>query len=134
MAATKARKNNVSADLKALQVRLSEAEFGYQSACEQLEAYRKTATTYREEMQRLQREIERLKGSQRDFIVSEHAIIRYIERVMGIDLDTLKEEILPEVVMAQARILGNGVYPASCGKHRVKIRDGVVVTVLGPDE
>lgn len=60
--------------------------------------------------------------------VSDHACIRYLERVYGIDMDAIRAEIASPVVQL-AEGFGAGTV---IGKHgaRILIRDGVVTTVL----
>lgn len=60
--------------------------------------------------------------------VSEHAILRYLERVKGIDLDLVQLEILSPKVMAMVEKLGqNGSYPSD--GFQVVMKDGTVITV-----
>lgn len=61
--------------------------------------------------------------------VSEHAIIRYIERVLGINIDEVVEKILPSKEVELIKELGNGRYPIQNGEFKVVVRNGVVVTV-----
>jgi hypothetical protein len=53
--------------------------------------------------------------------VSNHALLRYIERVVGIDVEALRAEI---VELAQ---------PGSPELAKIIVEDGVVVTILGGD-
>jgi len=62
--------------------------------------------------------------------VSDHAIVRYLERVKGLDIDAIRKELLPDDVR-QATLMGNGYYPVN-GTHKVRVKDGVVITVLTP--
>ncbi len=73
-------------------------------------------------------EIKRLKGLDRKLIVSEHAMLRYIERVMGVNLEEIKQEILNDEVSNNIKKLGNGTYPVE--EYKIVVKDGVVVTVL----
>ena len=45
--------------------------------------------------------------------VSDHALVRYLQRVKGIDIDALKEEMIEENVVRCYSALGDGVYPAN---------------------
>ncbi|WP_300409153.1 hypothetical protein [Lagierella sp.] len=65
--------------------------------------------------------------------VSEHAIIRYMERVLGIDIEGLTEKILPEENALFIKNFGNGQYPINNGEFRIVVKDGVVVTVIGDE-
>jgi hypothetical protein len=61
-------------------------------------------------------------------LVTDHALIRYIERVHGYDLDPIREMILTPNVLALAKS-GSGAVILGCGA-RIKIEGGRVVTVL----
>lgn len=63
--------------------------------------------------------------------VSDHAIVRYLERVKGLDIKAIKEEIAPQHVRNQIRALGSGYYPVD-GKFKIRVKNGVVITVLMP--
>ena len=72
-------------------------------------------------------ELKKLKTGNK-IIVSEHAVLRYLERTMELDLKAVENEILSEEVVSQYRTLGNGKYPVSNGCKAV-IKDNVVITV-----
>lgn len=78
--------------------------------------------------------IANLSKNNEEIIVSEHAILRYIERVVGIDVDKIVEQILPEETKIYIENLGNGNYPINDGEFRIVVKDRVVVTVLSDDE
>jgi hypothetical protein len=61
-------------------------------------------------------------------LVSDHAMIRYMERVMGLDLEDLKAEI-SNIDMAAHAQLGDGNYPIKAISARAVVKDGVIVTV-----
>ena len=63
--------------------------------------------------------------------ISDHAIVRYLERVKGMDIEAIKKEILPPHVHADTKVMGNGYYPVN-GKHKVRVKNGVVITVFTP--
>jgi chromosome segregation ATPase len=69
----------------------------------------------------------------KEVIVSEHAILRYLERVKGMDLTAIKEEILPAEVRAQIATLRSGRFPVN-GDFKLRAKDGVIVTVLTKEE
>jgi hypothetical protein len=60
--------------------------------------------------------------------ITDHAVIRYLERVYHVDIDAIRHEMDSGIVSAAIRfgcdtvIMGNGA--------RLKIRDGAIVTVL----
>jgi predicted nuclease with TOPRIM domain len=86
----------------------------------------KDLTLKTEEIKKLKKEIASLK--EKEIIVSEHAILRYIERIIGINIDTIKEKILTENIRIQIQEFGNGSY--SNGEFKVVVKDNVIVTVI----
>lgn len=64
-----------------------------------------------------------------DYGVSDHAIIRYLERTGRIDLESLRREILSDRTVELAKVLGDGRYPIPNGCIAV-IKQKTVVTVL----
>ena len=72
-------------------------------------------------------ELKKLKTGNK-IIVSEHAVLRYLERTMELDLKAVENEILSEQVVSQYKTLGNGKYPVSNGCKAV-IKDNVVLTI-----
>jgi hypothetical protein len=73
-------------------------------------------------------EIEKL--NQQDGIrVSEHAIVRYLERVKGLDIEQIQSEILTDSILKLIEVLGvNGTYPNN--GFSVVIRNNTVTTIL----
>ena len=64
-----------------------------------------------------------------DPTVTEHAILRYAERAMGLDLEEVRNLILtPKLVEAIGK-LGNGTYPIGNGCKAV-VKQGTVVSVI----
>lgn len=60
-------------------------------------------------------------------IVSEHALLRYLERVKGVDLDALREEILSGGTAASISFAKNGRIKKA--DMSLIIKDNVVVTI-----
>lgn len=85
--------------------------------------------TINEKRKKIQRLIGLINDVKKDFVVSEHAILRYAERVQGLDVSKIREILLPGSVKTQAETLGNGQYPIGDGVV-VKIRDKVVITCM----
>lgn len=68
-------------------------------------------------------------------VVSEHAILRYLERVWGIDMEFVKSMIVPKDVeevisgMGQAGQFPVHKHPDAPQSHKVKVVNNVIVTV-----
>lgn len=80
----------------------------------------------------IKQEIEKLeKIEKNEFRVSEHAIIRYFERVKGIDMEEIQKEILNEKIKEMTKTIGcNGTFPNN--GFSVIIKDSTVTTVVVP--
>tara|TARA_R110000822_G_scaffold310329_1_gene442613 strand:+ start:186 stop:503 length:318 start_codon:yes stop_codon:yes gene_type:complete len=63
--------------------------------------------------------------------VTDHAVLRYLERVEGFDVEDLREQLANTEVLKLAAALGNGEYPVGKqGEGVLVVNEGVVVTVL----
>lgn len=62
-------------------------------------------------------------------IITDHALLRYLERVRGIDIEAVRKEILSERVMGVIRQLGSAKINLQNGCRAV-VDHGVVVTVV----
>lgn len=82
-----------------------------------------------EALNRLKVEIEaRIKESR--VIFSDHALVRYLERVRGIDMQEVREEMLPSLLKEQIATLGSGTFPVNGGKFQLRVKKHVIVTVI----
>ena len=79
------------------------------------------------QLKAIAQEIEGLK--KKNPIVTEHAVIRYMERAMGLDLEEVKSQILNDRVRQQIDVLGNGKFPIGNG-FRVVVKDMSIVSIL----
>ena len=82
----------------------------------------------------LEEKISSISRSDQEIIISEHAILRYFERVLGFDLETFKKLILNDGVMELIEKLdrGNGEYPSTSvegQKFKILLKDNVIVTI-----
>jgi hypothetical protein len=59
--------------------------------------------------------------------VSDHACLRYFERVYGLDLDALKREILTPEVCAQ---IAAGAVTVNIRGHKAPVENGCIRTIL----
>lgn len=61
--------------------------------------------------------------------ITDHAIVRYLERHKGIDMNAIRSEILTETTTAYIQQLGDGKYPIGDGR-RLVVKNKTVVTVI----
>lgn len=85
-------------------------------------------TQKQNDIERLRIEISKLDNSQ-NIKVSEHAIIRYFERVKGFNIEDVEKDILSDSVLNLIdKLGGNGKYPNK--DFSVVMKDFTVVTIL----
>lgn len=120
------------AELKHLERRISEARTSVKAYQDQKREIEEKLKHEQGILGKLIADAEKLKKKNDKLVVSEHAILRYLERVMKIDLEEIKLKILPDKLAEPIRTMGSGTYPADT--HRVKIKDNVVITILTDDE
>jgi hypothetical protein len=113
---------------------LKKLQTQYKKACEdftllnnEIKLKQKTLNNILKYRDNLKEQIDRF-DDKKEIQVSEHAILRYLERVKGMDITELQKEILTESVLKMIDVLGgNGTYPAD--GFSVVIRDNTVVTI-----
>jgi len=115
--------------LKRLQTTLTQQE----SALRELEKERSSLvgkiTTCRNLIEDTRKKIKLT--SQTALTVTEHAILRYLERVQCLDLKEIVKTILPEKVEKQAMTLGDGKYPVT-EEFAIMVKNNMVVSVSLP--
>lgn len=64
--------------------------------------------------------------------VSDHAVLRWIERVHGIDIELIRQRIRSDLAKATvvSGKIGAPKYVVRLGPNRFVVKDGTVVTVL----
>ena len=60
--------------------------------------------------------------------ISDHAIVRYLERIQGVDIAQAKRDILTDIVLDQYNTLGDGTYPNK--NFKIIIRNSTVTTII----
>jgi hypothetical protein len=61
--------------------------------------------------------------------VSDHAVVRFLERVKGMDIEKIRREILSETVLAA---IAMGARAVEIEGHKFTIVDGCITTCLPP--
>lgn len=93
-----------------------------------------TIATKKTSIQILSTKIDKLMLQNKKLTVSEHAIIRYVERVLGINIEDIENKILNQTTCHLVEELGNGRYPCNNDKFMIVVKDGCVVTVISDDK
>ncbi len=114
--------------LKGLQSQLKTIEADIESLRIEMSNKQKDYNTKVHSAKKLRKEIENLNTSKTPK-VTEHAIVRYFERVKGFNIAEIEKEILTDKIRGMAETLGgNGKYPNS--GFEVVMKDFTVTTVI----
>ena len=117
-----------SQELKGLQTRLTKALQNHkQLKSESLDIDKEINNTVTR-MNVLHAQIEKIKARNKDILVTEHAILRYVERCMGFDLDQIRNEILTDSLKTQIKSLGDGKYPVAEGCRAI-VKNNTIITI-----
>jgi len=115
-------------NLRALKTQLKKIENDSQILKIELSNIQKSYQLKIRLIKELKSKIEAIQHDQTIYI-SEHAIVRYFERIKGYDIDLAKKEILSEETLILIEKLGgNGSYPSN--NFKIIMKDYTVVTVV----
>lgn len=113
-------------DLKHLQTRKSQA-------VARLTRLTAEMTVLKEELKKAHKEVESLNCEIKDLtanpVVSEHAMLRYFERVLGFDLDEIVDNILTPEIRERLKTQASGEFALDCGV-KARVAGRVVVTLV----
>jgi hypothetical protein len=70
--------------------------------------------------------------NKRGLVVTDHSIVRYFERVLGLNIREIKETIIKQDLKERYRIMGNGTFDQ--GDFRVVVNDNTVITILNKEK
>jgi len=62
--------------------------------------------------------------------ISDHALVRFLERVHGIDMNSIRESILTPQLVKLCQTFGNGEFPIRDDSVRAVVQNGTIVTIL----
>ena len=124
----KEMKNESAEKLKHLQTRRSSLQLEIDQAMLNKQDVTKRLDVMLQQRNSIDEEIKQLSMKAEQVIVSEHAILRYLERAMNLDLDAIKKEILSESLVASCAAFRSGKFPIGRGIKAV-VKNNVIVTV-----
>lgn len=93
---------------------------------QQVSALSRTMSGHQKSIEEIDRQLEKLVT--KEIVVTEHALLRYLQRGFEVNLEELKDKILSPTMIAQIDALGNGKYPIDGGLRAV-VKDRAIVTV-----
>ena len=108
-------------ELKQLQVSFAKAKAELEAADRELQEYQKRVSSLARRCQELERAM--AKQTEAGIHVTEHALLRYAERCMGMDVAQVTD-----LLKSIAGALGDGKYPLPDG-HKAVVKNNTIVTV-----
>ena len=75
-------------------------------------------------IKQVNKEIESMKT---EITVSDHSVLRYMERILGIDTEVYKKDMLSKINKSIINTIGDGEYPF--GDHSVIVKNKTIVTI-----
>lgn len=111
--------------LKGLQTHLNEKNGERQVLLFKLNGINDQLRSCNKEINQTEKMIRLLKD--RDLVVSEHAIVRYLERIETINPSDVPGKILTDKLREMVAKLGNGTFPVE--DFQVVVKNNVVITV-----
>lgn len=128
--------NDSSAKLKSLHVELEKskkelitAKANLQESKEKVKQSQQLVSAIESSISATHAEIKKLEKTEikcNKLLVTEHAILRFIERVYNINIEDVKSKILVDSVLKNHKSFGAGKFPHPNGQ--VVVRDNTVVT------
>lgn len=121
-------------ELKSLRTQLTKAQGDHQAATEEVRSAQRRAATIKKEIDTISARIEELQKASVDSgspIVSEHAILRYLQRVKGIDIEAVCREILDPSTVANMRFAAGAKTKIRREGFDLIVANNQVVTVAG---
>ena len=117
--------------IKSIQVLISKATLEIDNIKEQQKVLQSSMDKKAHQLKKYKEELLALQMQSDEIIISEHAILRYLERVYKLDITKLYKEIVTPKVHEQIKTFGNGTY--SVEVFSIRVVDNVVVTVLAEE-
>lgn len=117
-----------SAELKRLQTRRHEVQTDLSRIRHELKGAEETHRLALESLRKIDEQIEKLTQKGREPVVSEHALLRYAERVLKIDFEKIRHDILDAHTVEMIKFTKTGRIKGE--KYDLVIKDGVVTTVV----
>lgn len=112
-------------DLKSLEVRRAKLEREINEFENDKNEVCKRLRQKKEQLHKINNDIKQI---QANVVIREHAVLRYLERVKGINMAETEKEILDEELRKQILTLGSGKFPKN--DFTLIVKNNVIVTVV----
>lgn len=114
-------------DLKQLQTRLAKSAARQKSLKDEVASLENQLRECNTEIKELNKRIDAISKQRLEPVLTEHALLRYLERVKGVDLKAIHEEILTPEVKHQIGVIGSGSFTQN--GYRLIVKQGIVITI-----
>jgi predicted nucleic acid-binding Zn-ribbon protein len=115
--------------IKGLQTQIKKLEADAQVITERVKTDQREVSQKMKRANDLRKQIQRLEGNG-EIKVTEHAILRYLERVEGLDLKAIEEKIITDQIRELVRELGgSGEFPSNEG-FLVRMKNYTIITII----
>lgn len=114
-------------DLKAMQVQLAKLEAEFKVMEEDVREKQKALAAIKSRIDGIRKKIATEKESSMP-IISEHAMLRLLERIYGIDLDDLKKKVLVPSVVSVIKFGGSGEVSLPMGGRAI-FKNNTIVSI-----
>ena len=119
--------DNIS-EMKALKKRINDAEAEADVLASSIRESQRELSRKQTVIRELQQRLDQL--TPKEIVVSDHAVLRYIERCGYVDLDAIRESIKTAPLVNAINTLGNGKFPLHDENGlRAVVKDKVIVTI-----
>lgn len=123
--------SKAAVETKVLEKRIKEKSVELEAQLARVKQAQRALAVMQSDLSQLQERLESM-SSEGEIVITNHAVLRYIERVEGISPDELKKKILPQddrIIDAIMTLGGSGTFPVG-NTHSVVLKNWHVVTVL----
>ena len=121
-------KNESAEKLKILQTRLDAVRLEIDQATKSRSNINQRIDALTRQKDKIEYDIKQAGENSKEVIISEHALLRYLEGAMDVDLDAVKKVMLTESLIASITSLHNGIFPMKHGVRAV-VKNNVIVTI-----
>ena len=115
-------------ELKSLQVQITKAKADAGEKLEQSRIANIAASAAANYVKSLEKKLADAMAASKDPIVTEHALLRFIERVYHVNLDEIRDKILTPANIKIVRSIGSGKFPLESGGRAV-VKGGAIVSI-----
>lgn len=113
--------------LKSLQSRLEKEKAELGVIQRQINDLKENSKVHNQRISSILHQIKLL--AEKDLVLTEHAKLRYLERVELIPIDQIEAKIITDELKRVWKIVGNAEIPIGIGEHTCTIKKGFITTI-----